>query len=254
MKARNFIAWEGPSRFDGAPIVVIVTGITKPSENEKTGPMWQVFILHQDVAPLEAIATGADQAICGDCPLRGVLGQERACYVNVGQSPTSVWRAYQRGVYPRIAAEDARALGWFEGEFVRLGAYGDPGMAPIEVMQALVADAAAHTGYTHAIEHVPASEQDAWASMLMISATTPQEYERAQARGWVSFYAVPEGAPIPADSMLCASERQGKHKRQCIECLVCSGTGRKGGAVSVHIDPHGSGAKYVTQQYEEALA
>lgn len=245
MRARNFIAWEGPSRYDGSPIAVIVTGVSGASANRKTGAMWQVWILRQDIAPTEAIATGTDDAICGDCPLRGVLGKQRACYVNVGQAPQSVWRAYRRGSYPRLQPEQWQA--WSAGAFVRLGAYGDPAMMPLDVARALVAGAAGHTGYTHQIEHVPADEQDAWAALVMISASTPAEYQAARARGWQSFYAIPQGAPIPDDAMLCAAERPGKHKRQCAECLVCCGTGRGKGAVSVYIDPHGTGARYIHQ-------
>lgn len=67
-------AWRGPSPIDGAPIVMIMTGLSRKaseqSKNTKTGPMVQTHIVRQDMAPVVAMMNGADRAICGDCPLR----------------------------------------------------------------------------------------------------------------------------------------------------------------------------------------
>lgn len=62
------ILWEGKSPFDGAPIVLIATGYARPSKNTKTGALLQTWILRQDVAPHDAVASGADASVCGDCP------------------------------------------------------------------------------------------------------------------------------------------------------------------------------------------
>jgi hypothetical protein len=66
--------WRGPSPIDGAPIVMIMTGLSRlaseQSKNRKTGPMVQTHIVRQDMAPVVAMMNGADRAICGDCPLR----------------------------------------------------------------------------------------------------------------------------------------------------------------------------------------
>jgi hypothetical protein len=64
--------WRGPSPIDGAPIVMIMTGLSpkSPSRNSKTGPMVQTHIVRQDMAPVVAMMGGHDRAICGDCPLR----------------------------------------------------------------------------------------------------------------------------------------------------------------------------------------
>jgi hypothetical protein len=67
------IIYEGPSVIDGAPIVAIATGFKSPSSNDKTGTMIQVWILRADIAPHEAQKTGADESICGDCPMRPLL-------------------------------------------------------------------------------------------------------------------------------------------------------------------------------------
>lgn len=67
------VLYEGPSAIDGSPIVAIVTGFKDPSKNDKTGTMLQVWILRADVEPHEAQKTGADSAVCGDCPMRPLL-------------------------------------------------------------------------------------------------------------------------------------------------------------------------------------
>ncbi len=65
-KPLGFIAYEGPSMIDGAPIVVIVNKIDNGSDNEKTGAIVQTFIIRSDIGPIDALNTGADAAICGD--------------------------------------------------------------------------------------------------------------------------------------------------------------------------------------------
>lgn len=72
---QGFELWRGASRLDGAPIVVIVTGLQSPSSNEKTGPMLQVWILAQDEAPHRAQWSGADASVCGDCPMRPIMAR-----------------------------------------------------------------------------------------------------------------------------------------------------------------------------------
>jgi hypothetical protein len=71
--SNGVILYEGPSVIDGAPIVAIATGFKSPSSNDKTGTMIQVWILRADIAPHEAQKTGADESICGDCPMRPLL-------------------------------------------------------------------------------------------------------------------------------------------------------------------------------------
>lgn len=71
---KSIEAWRGPSPIDGAPIVMIMTGLSRlaseQSSNSKTGPMVQTHIVRQDMAPVVAMMSGEDRAICGDCPLR----------------------------------------------------------------------------------------------------------------------------------------------------------------------------------------
>jgi hypothetical protein len=79
---QGIVIWEGPSRLDGAPIVAIATGLARSSSNEKTGPMVQTWILRQDQAPHVAQRTGADESVCGNCPLRPLM--QRRVELEVG--------------------------------------------------------------------------------------------------------------------------------------------------------------------------
>ena len=61
-----------PPQKDGAaaPLVAIATGFLDPSENPKTGPMVQVYVIREDMNPAEAVATGASKSVCNDCALQ----------------------------------------------------------------------------------------------------------------------------------------------------------------------------------------
>ena len=245
MRPSSVILWEGPSAHDGAPLVLIATGLGAPSANRKTGPMVQTYILRADVGPLAALASGADASICGACPLRGFsadgVRQQRACYVNVGQSVESVWRAYARGSYPRVNAEEGRAL--LAGRSVRLGAYGDPAMVPFDIVAGLMAEALpSSAGYTHRWR----TTDPRWSGLLMASADGAADHVAAQAAGWRSFAVLARGASLPSGTVECAATRP-NNPLQCIDCGMCAGTrgGTRTRAVSVAILAHGAGAKYV---------
>src|SRR5579871_6685385 len=60
---KSFVFYDGPSMLDGAPILGIVTGLGW-SENSKTGDMLHTWIIRRDLAPNEAVASGADASIC----------------------------------------------------------------------------------------------------------------------------------------------------------------------------------------------
>ena len=99
-KHNGYILQRGVSPIDGKPFVVIMTMSTS---NRKTGDMIQVWILRDDVNPVAAVATGDDITICGDCPHRKQSDGTRSCYVNVGQAPNSIWKAYKRGSYGKLS-------------------------------------------------------------------------------------------------------------------------------------------------------
>lgn len=226
----SVILWEGPSRIDGQPIVAIATNITTKSANSKTGAMVQTFILRQDIHPWEAIQTGADHSICGNCQHRldPVTGK-RVCYV-VPNSFMSVWNAYKRGSYRFATPDELRSL--FAGKAVRLGAYGDPAAVPLDVWQAVVSEAATWTGYTH--QWRDAGNAD-YRHLLMASCELAMDVRAADRRGWRAFWVEsPDGDPtldgteVPAMRCPASKERQAVNRDgvpvQCVTCGACAGT------------------------------
>lgn len=238
-QVRSGILYQGPSAIDGAPIVLIGVYPTGAQTNAKTGRFVQTFILRTDVSPVDAIRTGADSSICGDCKHRGDGSgfASRSCYVNVGQSPTSVWRAYRRGSYPRLSDAEIRNLG--SGRMVRLGAYGDPAAVPASVWQLLVSDAIGHTGYSHQWKR---PEFASLASLCMASVDTESERFEAQSAGWRTFRVRLADEPRAPREFVCPASAEGRSVVQCADCRACNGTatGRKG---SPTIIAHGAFAR-----------
>jgi hypothetical protein len=222
MKPLGFIAYEGPSLIDGAPIVVIVNKLDG-SDNAKTGAIVQSFILRADVAPTDALKTGADESICGDCPHRPLLARETGaapCYVNVGRSVRAVYDAYKRGRYTRAdAATIAKALA---GKIVRLGTYGDPAAAPVTMWAQITRYAAGRRGYTHQWDR-PDFDAQAWAPLVMASADTIDEAARANMLG-MRVFRVSIGVDVQAGEASCPASAEAGRRATCAKCTLCSGT------------------------------
>ena len=238
------VLWEGPSLIDGRPIVMIATGLASGSANTKTGAMVQTWILRADVSPQDAVWTGEDHSVCGDCPHRGttVAGRSkgRTCYVRM-DAPSSVYRAYRAGRYPRAnGPRDVMEIG--RGRSVRVGSYGDAGAVPGWVTRALLEEASGHTGYTH--QHETRLDLQPY---LMASVDTEAEAAIAQANGWRTFRI---GASRLHGEVLCPASEAAGHKSTCDRCGLCRGAtppGRSRAIPSVMIPAHGPGSAYLAE-------
>ncbi len=233
-KPKGFVLYQGPSKLDGKPIVVIATLETS---NAKTGNMVQTWILRSDVAPVEAMKSGEDVSICGVCPQRRSIGG--ACYVNVGQAPRAVYEAFKRGAYPVCLypeLEDA-----FAGRAIRIGAYGDPAAVPTSIWKQLTANAASWTGYTHQASHKAFDPE--LLQFVMVSCETPKQALAAQAKGYRTFRIKSADAPALAGEIECLSDAVGK---TCEACGLCKGANA---ATNVYINVHGSLAGRYESKY-----
>lgn len=244
----GMVLYRGPSALDGAPIVVVATGLgTRRTANRKTGDMVQTWILPDNGAdPLRAAGTGADASVCGDCPHRGRVEQgpdgprnvARSCYVVLAQAPLQVYRSYRLGRYqvPRTPAEVSRA---FRGRAVRVGSYGDPAAVPhARAFWSLVlSQASTWTGYTHQWRQ-PAGQ--GLQSICMASADSLQDYAEARAAGWRTFRVRSPGqGPLPGQEVDCPAVAG---RSACDRCGLCRGT--SSGARSVTIVVHGNGTTH----------
>jgi len=224
------ILYDGPSELDGKPIVAIITGLESKSHNSKTGAMPQVWIIRADIHPTEALRTGEDSSICGNCPYRPtVLGdkalkkESRKCYVNT-MSFNAVYKKYSKGGY-EIA--DLNTLAdTLSNYHVRIGAYGDPAAVPISVWDTVLSKCKS-TGYTHQWK-ICSPE---YAKYCMASCDSPLDVIMSTGMGYRTFFVqniddngteqhVVDGIKL---AWCPASKEKGK-VTTCAKCMACSGT------------------------------
>lgn len=232
---RSFIIYEGPSLIDGSPIVAIAQ---VKSGNRKTGDMVQTWILRSDIDPITASRTGADSAICGDCPHKGKpsdkatgWAKDRTCYVNLLFAPNGVYKAYKRGAYEVARVPDNIAtIGLGRG--VRLGSYGDPAAVPSYIWESLTRYAEFVTAYTHnPINPMP--------HKIMTSADNAAQAQEAWDKGERTFRVVSDLAQIiKGKEVLCPASDEAGNRATCASCKLCGGNNIK--AKSVAIVAHGA--------------
>ncbi len=255
-RPNGHILYEGPSKIDGKPIVVIATGFADKSDNIKTGALIQIWIIRSDISPLEATHSGEDFSICGDCRHRGILELQedgttrnklRMCYVLEFQAPLAIYRAYKRGSYAdasRLPPAEKEAL--FADRAVRIGAYGDPAAAPNRVWAFTTTLAKSWVGYTHRWAELPPSSF--LRVILMASVDTLTEAAQAQSMGWRTFRV--GASPEPGEISCPASEEMGK-RVTCVDCGLCAGAFRQ--AKNITLRPHGNRVKTIRKRAPRRL-
>jgi len=229
-RTRGVVLWEGLSPYNDKNIVVVMT---MNSQNRKTGNMPQVWILYADESPVQAKKSGNDESICGDCPHR-----KGACYVNVGQAPNAVWKAYKAGKYPQATDQDIKNLVKFRA--VRLGAYGDPAMVPSEILDRVVESSRGNTGYTHQwrTKFIDPTIQ----RHTMASVDNVDQYHQAKSEGWRTFRVINKGDELLPNEIFCPATEEGGMKTNCENCLLCSGSKVGSKVKDIAVVVHGSGA------------
>lgn len=236
----GFLFYEGPSRIDRMPIAGVATYGT---ENAKTGDLVQTWIFRTDMNPVQAISVGADHSICGNCPLRGRVENERnrgrGCYVAVQNAPLSVYGGYTRGIYPQIGqAQNAGEM--LAGRGLRYGSYGDPVAIPMRFWTRLseLCTGRVRTGYTHQWRD---RRFRRWSSRLMASTHSRAENDLAQSLGWRTFRTVVAVDGLTHGEILCPASKEAEYRATCERCGACNGRRDEGDRrYSVGIVVHGS--------------
>lgn len=229
--ARNVVLYDGPSQLTGASILVIAAA---QNGNRKIGHMCQVWIIPA-ISPIAAVRSGADDAVCGDCKLRGDgTGKGRACYVEWWRAVENIWQARGKAVVMTPTAFASK----HSGLQLRIGAYGDPLAVPLHIWRALLTTAAGWTAYTHQWRQPSAAAYRDW---CMASVDTEDERQHAADLGWRTFRirATADDA-IDANEVICPASNEAGHRTTCAACELCRGASRK--AKSVVIAAHGYGA------------
>ena len=210
---------------------------TLETANRKTGDMVQVWFLLRDTHPVQAVQDGTDgETVCRDCP----FASGRGCYVNVGQAPLSIWRAFHRGAYPFLSPSNYAEV--FSGRKVRFGAYGNPTLLPLPLVDRIARVSDGWTGYFHDWRTNPQAQ--AYGRYFMASTETADSFKAAVAAGFRTFHVSPQK---PAGAVECLSDAKGL---TCAECRLCNGRFNSAGNAfrpmaqrerpSIWINPHGS--------------
>ena len=213
-KANGFQVWSGSSQINGAPIKAVLTATQRASANPKTADMLQLWIMPANVKPGEAVKTGEDEAVCGNCPARPINAKKAGitpCYVNTHQAPGAVYKTE----YPMERDYGTRNAP------IRLGAWGDPAALPFETVRGLLIGQDNHTGYTHQWKTC----DPRFKTLLMASVDTEAEAIEAQNAGWRTFRVIrgDDSARMNHEIQCPASNEAGK-RTTCADCRLCRGT------------------------------
>lgn len=211
------VFYEGPSVLDGKSIVGIVSNLTAPSKNTKTGAyVAQAYIMRSDISPLTAAYEDGDYSVCGNCPLKP--SNQNICYVNLAKAPSNIWKAYKRDRYLTLEDYPLDKVG---DRLLRFGAYGDPVAIPFEAWQPLVVKFLSRTGYTHQWRTCDRS----WQKYLMASCETVEQVVDARLQGWRTARVVNQGDDLLDNELLCRyqAEEAIALKPHCEQCKLCDG-------------------------------
>ena len=237
--ASSGIIWQGFSPVNGEAIMAIVSGLKTPSDNDKTGPMAQIDILVADEHPIEATKTGADEAVCGACPLRPDRLGKRVCYVNLGFGPASKFRASVRGSYEMITPYQLGVILAYRNRGVRFGSYGDPAMLPYEVAETILrVSGVKHTSYTHQWMESWFDARHLSYSMASVDAVNTVSKLHAIHPDARYYMLVDSYDSLPAATIACPSNSDkrnddGSRKVTCADCGLCAGAAKQAKNVAI---------------------
>jgi hypothetical protein len=236
--SNGIIVYRGPSRLDGQPIVLAVT---LSSHNAKVGDMAQAWVLRSDVSPIEAVNTGLDRSICGDCVHRSGSNIGRSCYVIFWLAPNQVYKAFRDNVYPTVTP----AIGsrYLVDKPIRVTAYGDPAAVPFEVWRSLLL----HTSFAPSYTHQWRTCDQRFRGFCMASVESEHEADQAHALGWRTFRTRLVDEPLRDDEIVCPASNEAGHRLTCADCGLCTGD-RRAAARSVAIIAHGQRTSWLAQK------
>ena len=193
----------------------IVCIATLKTTNRKTGNMVQLWFLEKNVSPLDSVKFGSDaKTVCKGC----VFASGNGCYVNVGQAPQQIWKAYHKGVYEFLPVKEYGKI--FSHRKVRFGAYGNPSLLPISIVKRISESSKGWTGYFHDWQDMKPEKARKYAQYLMVSTETEKSRRKAERMKLRYFHVSPLQ---PKNTRECLADSKGL---TCEECLLCVGNAK----------------------------
>lgn len=219
----------------------------KFGENTKTGlGNTMINTYHFSTDQITNNSFELDAKNCLDCPLSYTSGHKLGkCYTHKGlmlmglkSKLRSLHRVNKLG---KIKGFDLLEFSTFLAhvqrkfktiELCRFGAYGEPTLLNVNIIQALKKFSKTHTGYSHTwrkeAKHMP---------FLMASVHTEKEREQANALGYRVFFVANEVSDLK-NAILCPASKESGNKTTCAKCGLCGGTEGKKVTKDIYINMH----------------
>jgi hypothetical protein len=211
----TLVLYKGISLLDNeTPIMIVMSGFTKDSSNQKTGPLVQLYILPIHDSPKDTYFSGS-KSVCGDCKYNGNNG----CYVRWSHL-TSIWKsAKSQAAIPMTLSKE-----FLRGLRVRVGAAGDPASVDAQVWSQLLSTCENYTGYTHQWDKPKYQNLQ---SLFMASVDNARENEKAFSLGWSTFFVTDNEEEAQEEGLRCLASA-GKTDAHglpttCATCMLCNG-------------------------------
>jgi len=222
-KSNGLVFYRGPSQLDGKPIVAIITGVKRHSDNIKTGDLLQTWILPQSPFPTQARKDGTISSVCGNCKYQ----KFKMCYVNTKCGVGGVFKCWKSKGYPVLNKKNIKLL---HRHNLRIGSFGDPTSIPMKSWQPVLSACKSSVGYTHQWSTC----DQRFKNICMASVDNRKEYFQAKQKGWRTFRVRLPGEVVLKSEMICPASN---HKTTCEKCLSCCGlkqAKRKSVVIVVH--------------------
>ena len=209
----------------------IVAIATKNGKNRKVGEGIQIWILDAKLHPMQSKQTGRDaKNQCKGCPFASGQG----CYV-FPMPLVQIHKTWKAGGYGKINPGTREWNEFFNVNFVRFGAYGNPSLLPLKMVEDIAGRAKKMAGYFHDWHLMKPEKARAYGKFFMASCE-PSNREKAVELGLRTFTATNE--PLPKEVAIeCIADVTNK-KVQCSDCGLCDGN-RRSGMPHIWIKTHG---------------
>lgn len=227
----SYRIWKGTG-FNGQSAfaaLTVGTANTKLADKTTGKLVDSITILSDSAHPVEAVKSGQDETVCGDCPMRPLLAKAAKakgldapeCYVNkLTGGPGGLWKAREKmegmEAYNALIAKGKRWL-------LRFGAYGEPVLLGSALVAELIKGYRMHTGYTHQWRRA----DNAWAAgYFMASVASAEERMQAKQLGYRTFRVAPLGTTPEPGEVVCPASASNSEadKKTCSRCPVaCNG-------------------------------
>jgi|11BtaG_2_1085332.scaffolds.fasta_scaffold00428_3 hypothetical protein len=211
----TLVLYKGISLLDNeTPIMVVMSGFTKDSSNQKTGPLVQLYILPIHDSPKDTYFSGS-KSVCGDCKYNGNNG----CYVRWSHLSATWKSAKSQAAIPMTLSKE-----FLSGLRVRVGAAGDPAAVHAHVWHELLSTCDNYTGYTHQWDK---PKYQNLKDLFLASVDNARENEKAHALGWSTFFVTDNEEEAQEEGVRCLASAGNTDNHglptTCATCMLCNG-------------------------------